>query len=67
MLTHSPTSVPTRLPAAFLAQTALPSSPDADHLSKGPVPAAIPERVMAARATATAAEEGSQDVLQSTS
>ncbi|KAL4000259.1 cytochrome c oxidase subunit 6a [Sarotherodon galilaeus] len=67
LLTRSPTSVPTRLPAAFLAQTALPSSPDADQLSKGPVPAAVPERVMAARATATAAEEGSQHVLQSTS
>lgn len=67
LLPHSPTSVPTRLPAAFLAQTALPPSLDADQLSKGPVPAAVPKRVMAAPATATAAEEGSQHVLQSTS
>ncbi|TMS20629.1 Metalloendopeptidase OMA1, mitochondrial [Larimichthys crocea] len=64
-LPHSPASLPTGLPAALLAQTALPPSPNADKESTDPVPLVASELAFAAPVLAPS--EGSQHTVQSTS
>lgn len=64
-LPHSPASLPTGLPAALLAQTALPPSPNADKESTDPVPLVASE--LAVSAPVLAPFEGSQHTVQSTS
>lgn len=65
-LPHTLASLPAGLPAALLAQTALPPSPPkVDHESKGSVPFAASELAVAAPAPSEG--EGSQNMVQSTS
>lgn len=59
-LPHSAASLPTGLPAALLAQTPLPPSPNVDQESKGPVPLVASELTGSAPVPAPAEGEGSQ-------
>ncbi|TKS74911.1 Metalloendopeptidase OMA1, mitochondrial [Collichthys lucidus] len=60
-LPHSQASLPTGLPAALLAQSVLPPSPNADKESTDPVP------LVASELAVLAPTEGSQHPVQSTS
>ncbi|XP_041791438.1 metalloendopeptidase OMA1, mitochondrial [Chelmon rostratus] len=59
-LPHSAASLPTGLPAALLAQTPLPPSPNVDQESKGPVPLVASELTGSAPVPAPAEGEVSQ-------
>lgn len=64
-LPHSPASLPAGLPAALLAETALPPSPNVDQETKAPVPLVASELAVAVPVVAPSEEEGSQHVVQS--
>ncbi len=59
-LPHSPASLPTGLPAALLAQTALPPSSNINEAQKDPVPFVASELAAEAPVPAPAEGEGSQ-------